>query len=149
MTCLAHRNRLAKAAALAVVVIASSACLAQGRTIGSPDPFSGTSAGRSGGSGEISIQVRNSNFNDATVYAVRVGARRRLGRVGGASNATFKIPWTHADRLHFEVDLLASRNCVTNEVIVDPGQTVLLNIETSSRPTSTGRMSFCDIQPLR
>ena len=92
MTCLAHHNRLAKAVVLGLVVIASTACLAQGRAIG-PDPFRGGSSGPSGGSGEIRIQVRNSNFNQATVYAVRVGNRRRLGRVQGATDQQFRMPW--------------------------------------------------------
>jgi hypothetical protein len=148
MTCLAHHNRLTKAAVLGLVVIASTACLAQGRAIG-PDPFRGGSAGPSGGSGEIRIQIRNSNFNEATVYAVRVGNRRRLGRVQGATDQQFRMPWPYSAQLHFEVDLLASRGCTTQAVILEPGQRVMLVIDSSSRPRSSGRNNICDIQPLR
>ncbi len=148
MTCLAHHNRLTKAVMLGLVVIASTACLAQGRAIG-PDPFRGGSAGASGGGGEIRIQVRNSNFNQATIYAIRVGNRRRLGRVQGATDQQFRMPWPNSAQLRFEVDLLASQGCTTQEIVIEPGQGVLLVIDSSSRPRSSGRNSICEIRPLR
>jgi hypothetical protein len=145
MTCFARRRRLTKAAVLGAVVIASAACLAQGRTIG-PDPFRGTPAGSSGGPSEIDVRVRNSNFNEATIYTIRFGSRRRLGRVQGATDADFKVPWPIAGQLRFEVDLLASRGCSTRNVVVEPGQTVLLTIDSNSRPRSSGQNSLCDVQ---
>jgi len=148
MSCLAHRRRLTTAAVLGLVVIASAACLAQGRAIG-PDPFRGTPAGSSGGSSEIRVQVRNSNFNEATIYTVRIGSRRRLGRVQGATDASFRVPWPTAAQLHFEIDILASRGCTTQNVIIEPGQTVLLTIDSNARPRSSGRNSICDVQPGR
>ena len=148
MTCLAHHNRLAKAVVLGLVMIASTACLAQGRAIG-PDPFRGGSAGPSRGSGEIRIQVRNSNFNEATVYALRVGNRRRLGRVQGATDQQFSMPWPNSAQLRFEVDILAGRGCTTQTVILEPGQRLMLVIDSTSRPRNSGRNSMCDIQPLR
>lgn len=148
MSCLAHRRRLTTAAVLGLVVTASAACLAQGRAIG-PDPFRGTPAGSSGGPSEITVQVRNSNFNEATIYTVRVGSRRRLGRVQGASDASFKVPWTTSAQLSFEVDILAGGECNTRGIVIEPGQRVLLTIDSNSRTRSSGYNSLCDVQPGR
>ena len=150
MTCFALRNRLGLAVVVCSVVIASAACVAGGRSIGG-DPFSGSSAGSRSGSraGEIRIRVRNSNFNQATIYAVRPGSRRRLGRVEGASDGEFRMRLINSDQIHFEVDLLAGQGCVTRTVFVDVGETLLLVIDSTSRPRSSGVNSMCDVQRSR
>ncbi len=151
MTSFAPRNRLALAVVLCLAVIASAACAPTGRPIGG-DPFSGSSAGSrrsNDGADEIRIRVRNSNFNEATIYAVRLGSRRRLGRVQGASDGEFRLRLLNSDQIHFEVDLLASQGCLTRQVFVEPGQTLLLVIDSTSRPRSDGRSSMCDVQRSR
>lgn len=56
---------------------------------------------------EIRIEVRNDNFHDATVYAIRLGLRQRLGWVVGFGKDTFKFRWPTGD-LRLEIDLLAN-----------------------------------------
>lgn len=150
MTCFTRCNRLGLASVVCSVVIASAACAAGGRSIGR-DPFQGSSAGSRSGdrASEIRIRVRNSNFNQGTVYAVRLGSRRRLGRVQGASDGEFRMPLVNSDQIHFEVDLLAGQRCVTRTVFVEPGQTLLLVIDSTSRPRSNGVNSMCDVQRAR
>ena len=151
MTSFAPRNRLALAVVLCLAVIASAACVPTGRPIGA-DPFSGSSAGSrpsNDGADEIRIRVRNSNFNEATIYAVRLGSRRRLGRVQGASDGDFRLRLVNSDQIQFEVDLLASQGCRTRQVFVEPGQTLLLVIDSTSRRRSDGRNSLCDVQRSR
>jgi len=145
MTCCARRNRLGSYVVVCSVVIASAACAAGGRPIGG-DPFQGSSESRaSSRETELRIQVRNSNFNAATIYAVRPGTRRRLGRVGGASDGDFRMPWETSDQIRFEVDLLASQSCVTRTVFAQPGESLLLVIDATSRRRSNGRSGVCDV----
>jgi len=150
MTCFARCIRLGPTVLVCSALIASTACVTSGRAIGG-DPFQGSSAGSRSGSrsGELRIQVRNSNFNEATIYAVRLGSRRRLGRVQGASDGEFRLRLLNSDQIHFEVDLLASQGCLTRQVFVEPGQTLLLVIESTSRRRSDGRNSLCDVQRSR
>ena len=111
MTSFAPRHRLALAVVLCSAVIVSTACASTGRAIGG-DPFQGGSSSprRSNDSaGELRIQVRNSNFNEATIYAIRLGSRRRLGRVQGASDGEFRMRLVNSDQIQFEADLLASK----------------------------------------
>ncbi len=148
VTSFAPRHRLALAVVLCSAVIVSAACASTGRAIGG-DPFQGGSSSprRSNDSaGELRIQVRNSNFNEATIYAIRLGSRRRLGRVQGASDGEFRMRLVNSDQIQFEVDLLASQGCLTRRVVVEPGQTVRLVIDSSSRPRSNGLNSLCEVQ---
>ena len=136
MTCFARCIRLGPTVLVCSALIASTACMTSGRAIGG-DPFQGSSAGSRSGSrsGELRIQVRNSNFNEGTVYAVRSGSlRRRLGRVQGVSDGELRMPWVIGDQLYFEVDLRPGGGCVTRPAFVEPGETLLLVIGSSSRP---------------
>ncbi len=81
----------------------------------------------------VHIQVLNRNFADATLHAVVTGARRRLGRVTGHGNATFRLDWPYSRSLRIEIDLLAGRTCVTRELNVDPGDVIELQIEPNLR----------------
>ncbi len=139
-------RRLALAVAVLALLITSSAC-AVGRTT-VRDPFGGSSARprSGGGAAEIRIAVRNSNFNESVIYAVRPGTRRRLGRVQGASDGEFTMPWLSADQLRFEIDILASDRCFTRTVYVEPGQRLLVIIDSTSRQRSDGVRRMCDVQ---
>jgi len=73
--------------------------------------------------------VENLNFNDARLYAVTGGSRRRVGQVSALSSQTLKIPWSiMSDRLRIEVDLVTGPSCVTPEVMADPGERIYLQI---------------------
>ncbi len=148
MSRVAPLRRVATFVGLAAIV-AAFACGPAARSSGS-DPFAGAARGSgSGGTGEIRIDVRNTNFNSGTVYAVRPGSRRRLGRVEGATDGNFRLRWPTSNQLQFEVDILGGQGCVTRPVMVDPGQKVLLTIESANRPQSDGSYSLCSVRRSR
>ena len=95
------------------------------------NPFSQDLAERN----EVQITVMNFNFSDATVWAlVRDGRRTRLGYVTGKSDAVFTMPWTFSEPLRLEFDLLADVRCVTEQIMVDPGD--ILELQISVDPSS-------------
>ncbi len=77
----------------------------------------------------IRIEVLNRNFADATLRAVVAGAGRRLGRVTGHTNRTFRLDWPYSAPLWVEIDLLAGQTCITREIFVQPGDLIELQIE--------------------
>ena len=94
------------------------------------NPFSQELAERN----EVQIQVRNFNFSDATVWAVvRDGRRTRLGYVTGKTDAVFTMPWTFSEPLRLEFDLVADVRCVTEQIMVDPGDILELQISVDPR----------------
>lgn len=107
-------------AALGVLacVLLSSSCASTSR-----DPFSGGERETS-----VEVEVLNLNFNDATLYAIRMGQRIRLGIVTGAKSETFTLRWTTSQPLRFEIRLLAGDRCVTGEIMTDPGDRLYLEI---------------------
>ncbi len=81
----------------------------------------------------IQIEVQNSTFEDATIYAVWSGHRRRLGTVTGTSTAEYRLLWTHSVPLQIEIRLLAGRGCTTRQIVADPGDIILLEIRPGLR----------------
>ena len=112
-------------APLFLALIATTACASN--TQG--NPFQG------GPDGErtIRIDVRNLNFSDATLYALRGAERVRMGIVTGKTDRTFTVPWTVSLPLQIEIDLLAGDRCTTRALPVDPGDHIDLQIETELR----------------
>jgi hypothetical protein len=104
------------------VLLAASGCASPGRMIGGPQPFSDPSAAT------VRVIVQNRNFSDARLYYARRGARVALGVVGGKSDAEFVIDWDFPDVMQVEIDLLAGPRCVTEELPVDPGDILELQI---------------------
>ena len=77
------------------------------------------------------VRIRNSNWLDMTVFAVRGTARIRLGFVRALGTATFTVPSASIpDRtLRLLVDPIGSDNVyLTDGVTVAPGQLVELTI---------------------
>lgn len=74
------------------------------------------------GDAAISLRVDNNNFNDATLWVLADGARRRLGIVGGNTRRTFRIPWTGVRTVRVEVDLLAGGGFTTDPLSVERGE---------------------------
>jgi hypothetical protein len=88
------------------------------------DPFSQGAAEQ-----HIQIKVINLNFQDATIWALISGGRRqRLGIVSGKGEAEFTLPWRFSEPLRLEFDLLAGPRCVTEDLTVDPGDLLELQI---------------------
>jgi hypothetical protein len=78
------------------------------------------------------VEVQNQGFADMTIYVLPRGARVRLGLAGGHSTSRFPIP-AYAlvgDRLvRFLADPIGgTREPVTEEILVNPGDTVELTI---------------------
>lgn len=133
---LTPRARLAGGLALAALLVTMAACASRGGGRDASNPFQGAR----GDSDQITIHVRNFNFNDATVWTfVRSARDRKLGIVNGKSEGTFTISWQFSEPLRLEFDLLASVHCLTEPLVVDPGDIVELQIsvDSSQDPTCT------------
>ncbi|MEJ2538671.1 MAG: hypothetical protein P8188_01600, partial [Gemmatimonadota bacterium] len=76
----------------------------------------------------IEIEVRNMNFNQATLWAVRFGERIRLGIVEGKQDETFRIEWRTSAPMQIEIRLLGGDRCVTRSMTVDPGDALYLEV---------------------
>lgn len=76
---------------------------------------------------EISVEIHNDNFHDATVYAVRGGLRLRLGFVSGFAKDTFTFRWPEGD-LRMEIKLLAAGSYYTQVMSVQQGDELQLTI---------------------
>ncbi len=77
---------------------------------------------------EISVDVENQSFYEATVYAYRSGYRKRLGLVQSLSSESFEFVWTMGE-LRFLVDFLANGCILTDPMTVDLGDYLLLTLE--------------------
>lgn len=116
-------------ALLLATLLASSGCA----TAGGSGPFDG------GREDSITLHVRNLNFADARLYTIRRSAARQLlGSVGGKQERDFTVDWQISEPLRIEIDLLAGPTCTTEELYVDPGDMLELQIE-----AVFGRSSFC------
>ncbi len=77
---------------------------------------------------EISVDVENQSFYEATIYAYRRGSRTRLGMVESHSTKSFDFVWTTGD-LRFLVDFLANGCILTDQLNVTRGDLLLLVLE--------------------
>ena len=77
----------------------------------------------------IRVQIDNRAFQDATVHAIWPGRRLRLGIVTGVTTANYTLPLDRSVFLQFELDLLAGPRCTTRQIWADPGDIILLEID--------------------
>ena len=81
------------------------------------------------------VEVENQSFYDMNVYVIRGGMRARLGTVSGNTKAVFEIPRTlvsQGSQLRFQADPIGGgRAPYSEEITVDPGDTVVLRIPPS------------------
>jgi hypothetical protein len=77
---------------------------------------------------EVRVFVTNLSFQDATVWSVINGGRRRLGRVSVSKEEVFTVPLNHPAEMYLEVDILAGPRCITETLIVDPGDHLELQV---------------------
>lgn len=87
-------------------------------------PFGGGPQGES----SIRIEVRNFNFADATVHAVRGVERIRLGVVTGKTDRTFDLAWPRTRTLQVDIDLLGGVRCSIPPRDVSPGEIIRIGI---------------------
>lgn len=125
-------SRLLSGFLVAGALLALSACASGGsQPERAANPFSSALSERN----EVQIKVMNFNFSDATVWVlVRDGKRTRLGIVTGKTDAVFTIPWRFSEPMRMEFDLLADVRCVTEQITVDPGD--ILELQISVDPQS-------------
>ncbi len=93
------------------------------------------SASRAGGlfgapsqSTTVRIVVQNRNFQDARLFTHRLGGRAILGMVGAKVDREFVLDWDIPEPLYIEIDMLTGPRCFTDELIVDPGDVLELQI---------------------
>lgn len=81
------------------------------------------------------VEVFNNNWMDINVYAVRAGARIRLGTVESMSRQTFRLPAstiTTAGMIRLLADPIGSRRShVTDGIVVQQGDRISWNLENS------------------
>lgn len=119
------------AVVLLMLALVTVGCAQTGRPLAgggggvSDDPFS-TSTDRPN---RIRIEVRNLNFADARLYAIRDGgARMSLGSVTGKTDASFTLDWRLNQDIRIEINLLAGPTCMTRRIQVQPGDILELQI---------------------
>ena len=74
------------------------------------------------GRDQVVIEVRNDNFNRATVYTSEEFGSRRLGFVGGKSKATFRLEW-HLPQFQLRIKFLAGGEILSQRWTVGSGET--------------------------
>jgi len=114
-------------AALAALTIDVAACATKNASSAQPQPE------------RTAVTVKNDNWLDVTVFAVRGGARTRLGFVTGMSRGTFPVPsdFVADGVLQLMVDPVgSSATYVTDRIVVNSGQRVELTVATVLRMSS-------------
>jgi len=74
---------------------------------------------------DLTVEVRNYNFYDATIYALHGGERLRLGIAQAKSNSTFTFRWDLGD-LRFVIDFIGAGELLGELLPVDPGDDLVL-----------------------
>ncbi len=77
---------------------------------------------------DVSVEIRNENFYEATVYTYRAGSRTRLGVVESHSTRSFEFRWITGD-LRFLIDFFANGCLLTPSMPVDRGDDLLLILQ--------------------
>lgn len=81
----------------------------------------------------VEIEVVNRNFNQAEIWALGLGGRRRLGIVPGKATETFTLPWAASGYLRLEMQILSDATCLTDELDTDPGDLLYLEVPLEPR----------------
>ncbi|MEJ2538524.1 MAG: hypothetical protein P8188_00855 [Gemmatimonadota bacterium] len=90
----------------------------------------------------VVVEIRNNNFQDATVYAFREGERQRLGVVIGKTDDAYALPWRPNLTLRLEVRFLGGGACATRPILMEPGQRFVLELQPDLRLNQ-------DCEPIR
>ena len=112
---------------LAALVMGTSACAAHHGSGAAQPPE------------RLAVTVKNTNWMDMDVFAVRGSTRSRVGSVTGLTTATFGVPANFAPDgvLQFMVDPIGSEaTYMTDKISVSPGQRVELAIGAVLRMTT-------------
>lgn len=125
----APARRGAGVCVLLLVLVLTAACL----------PWRNDGGGWDGEprSTEIRLEVRNQHFNDAVLYLLPNGQRRRLGTVTGLSSETFDLaehPEVRQGYVRLAAQPIGSRErYVTDPISAFPGDRVVLTLTSQLR----------------
>ncbi|MGB1656695.1 MAG: hypothetical protein ACPHQP_03005 [Longimicrobiales bacterium] len=104
--------------------MALAACASPGvGTSGDPYGFSSTDRPP-----RIRLVIRNMNFNDVRLFALTPSGRTSIGHVGGKQDAEFVLDWPISAYMSIEIDMVAGPKCTTQEMQVDPGDILELQV---------------------
>ena len=109
----------------AVLLLCAGLVACAGTTGVAEDPYAFTSTNRPP---KIRLIVQNLNFSDARLFALQPSGRVPIGQVGGKQDAEFELDWPMSAYLSIEIDMIAGPRCVTQEMQVDPGDILDLQI---------------------
>ncbi len=91
---------------------------------------------------KIALRVTNHNFLDVVIYAVCEGQRTRIGVAGGSRYTLMDVPRRllgPGQEMRFVGDAIGSQErAVTETIVVQPGQFIELQLETSLARSSVG-----------
>ena len=68
------------------------------------------------------------NFNDVRLFALTPTGRRSVGQVGGKQDAEFELDWPISAYMSIQIDMVAGPTCTTQEMQVDPGDILELQV---------------------
>ena len=78
---------------------------------------------------QVTINVSNTGYAEATIHVFRGGERFRLGIVGALDDETFTVDWPQPLEMQVRIRLLAGGACLTRPIPVDPGDIIELSID--------------------
>lgn len=113
------RTHLSARWAAPALLLLLGACALPGRS----DPFVAQDGPRN-----VTLHVRNLNFSEVTLWAVARTGRRRLGTISGKQDSVYSLTWRVSEPLQIEMDLLAGPRCWTEELMIDAGDILDLEI---------------------
>lgn len=115
-----------------VAALVLGAACGAGTTPGSDElAMDDLEAQAAGGGRELTLEVENQNFYDATLYAVTQGAghRQRLGYIQAYGKRTLKFHWLPTFELRIEIVLETIGSYLTPPLAVEEGDDLQLIIE--------------------
>ncbi len=123
--------RIATTGAVLLCVVLG-ACVSAGAGV-SDDPYAFSSTDRPP---RVRLVVRNLNFNDVRLFALTRTGRTSIGQVGGKQDAEFELDWPISSYMSIEIDMVAGPECTTQEMQVDPGDILELQVASVFHQTS-------------
>lgn len=79
---------------------------------------------------ELTLNVKNQNYYDATLYALYQSRRQQIGTVSGMSERAFSLDWGHPD-IRIEIYLLSVGSHFTEPMFIEDGDELELVIDPS------------------
>jgi len=79
---------------------------------------------------EFTLNVKNQNYYDATLYALYQSRRQQIGTVSGMSERAFSLDWGHPD-IRIEIYLLSVGSHFTEPMFIEEGDELELVIDPS------------------